>query len=128
MREKLRILVVDDDGDVREYLRLWLGQLGHEVLTVGTNSPLFWAWCDGQADLIISDIHLPDLGGLRALEVIRRQTATPAILLSNGWDDAALMRAAGLNRVWCLAKPVRPLELVTVIEQARVTSGLRRNA
>lgn len=120
MREKLRIVVADDDVTVRETLRSCLSALGYEVLAVDGGRPLLEACAVAPPDVVVSDVQMPDLDGLYAAEAIRRAGATPVVLMSGGWDAPARERAAGIVAVWCLDKPFRVHELAQAIADAVV--------
>jgi len=116
MHPILRIVVADDDECVRAVLTATLVQLGHEVIAADGGAALVGACLTAAPDLVISDVQMPDLDGITAVEVIRRRASTPVVLMSGAWDADALDRAADVGASWCLAKPVRPLELVAVLE------------
>ena len=66
------ILVADDDRAIRTVLNQALGRLGHEVRTTG-NAATLWRWVeDGQGDLVITDVVMPDENGLDLIPRIRK--------------------------------------------------------
>lgn len=118
MSGKLRIVVADDDPLVRECLRKCLIAFGHEVRAVGGGLALLDACAAAPPDVVVSDVQMPDLDGITAVERLRRGAATPVVLLSGSWDEPALARAAGIVAVWCLDKPIRPPELARAVASA----------
>jgi len=116
MRPILRVVVADDDECVRALLCATVAQLGHEVIEVDGGAALVEACLTAAPDLVISDVQMPDMNGITAVAVIRRQAPTPVVLMSGGWDTESLDRAADAGAAWCLVKPVRPLELVAVLK------------
>jgi len=118
MDRKLRIVVADDEEMLCKVMSYWLTQLGHEVRTVTGGLPLVELCRNSEADLVISDVRMPDLDGLSAATAIRRSSDIPIILMSGTWSREQIGRAEALGIPW-LEKPIRPLVLVTAIEQAR---------
>ncbi|MBA4065594.1 MAG: hypothetical protein C0501_18145 [Isosphaera sp.] len=119
MRNRLKIVLADDDGAARDRLSGWLAQLGHEVTAVAGGRALVGAFADSDPDLVISDAGMPDLDGVTAATAVRRRAPVPVILLSGEWEPDQLERAAAAGVGWCLAKPPTPLELVAAVEAAR---------
>ena len=118
MSRKLRLVVADDDATVRECLRQCLTAFGHDVLAVSAGLTLLDACATNPPDVIVSDVQMPDLDGITAAEVIRRDSTTPIVLLSGNWDPPGRDRAIGITAVWCLAKPVHPQELAHTVVAA----------
>ena len=66
------ILIADDDQGIRTVLSHALGRLGHEVRTTSTAANL-WRWVsDGEGDLVITDVVMPDENGLDMVPRIRK--------------------------------------------------------
>ena len=117
MERGLRIALADDDEGVRGYLTRCLADLGHEVTAVEDGKALVelcWSICP---DLVVSDVQMPQMDGLAAATIIRKEFAIPVILMSGCWSRAQAEAAAMLD-IPCLEKPVRPLTLVSVIDEA----------
>ena len=73
MQEKQRILVADDEPEIREVLRMMLGSEGYEILEAG-NAAEAVAQAE-QVDLVILDIMMPGKSGIQACTEIRENTA-----------------------------------------------------
>ena len=117
-----RILVVDDDPDLREMMRLVL-EPGYEVLCAADGEASLDVARTDQPDLIIMDQFMPRLDGLGALERLRADPATediPVILVSARADESVRVRGLDLGAVDFLAKPFSELEL-----RARLDRTLR---
>src|ERR1700730_8672582 len=66
------ILIADDDRAIRTVLSQALGRMGHEVRTTGNASTL-WRWVsDGEGDLVITDVVMPDENGLDLIPRIKK--------------------------------------------------------
>jgi PAS domain S-box-containing protein len=116
MGDRLRIVIADDDEQVRECLRRSLVQLGHDVTAVAGGGALVGACCGSPPDLVISDVGMPDLDGITAAEAIRSAAGVPVILVSGSWGREQTDRAEAAGVARCLTKPVRPLELIAAVE------------
>jgi len=91
----IRILVVDDDPDIRTLAKRALSQDGHIVLEASTGREAL-ALIDAEApDLLVLDLLMPEQGGLEVLEILRSRPATAAlpVVLLTAMDDEASTRA-----------------------------------
>ena len=116
-----RILVVDDDGDIRGLLRALLERAGHEVVDAPDGRAGLRELYAGSPDLVILDVAMPGLDGWATLERIREVTDVPVLMLTA--RDAELERVRGLmgGADDYVVKPFGRQELV-----ARVDVLLRR--
>jgi len=80
MREKPRVLVVDDDSDKRELLKLALAVEGYEVHTAVNGREALYAIESLRPDLIISDVMMPELNGFELTRQIRENPQTRAAI------------------------------------------------
>ncbi len=112
MSEALRIIVADDEVDMRDFYQAILAGLGHTVAAVAeTGRELVDAVVAEKPDLIITDIRMPDLDGLDALrEITRAGHPVPAIVVSGFHDDEFIQRAQQECVLAYLVKPVRALQ------------------
>jgi PAS domain S-box-containing protein len=116
-RQTFRILLVEDHGDTATMTVKVLELEGHEVQTAGDVATALQAVDQGQFDLLISDLGLPDRSGLDLIRELRaRGKAMPAIALSGygQLQDVERSRAAGFHLH--LVKPVEPSRLLEVIQ------------
>src|ERR1700750_1315032 len=91
-----RLLVVDDDRDVRDSLRRALGYAGYAVATAAGGAEALAAIAPAPGDLIILDVLMPMLNGLETCRVLRsRGDLTPVLVLTA--RDAIDDRVAGLE-------------------------------
>jgi DNA-binding response OmpR family regulator len=116
-----RILVVDDDDDIRGLLRALLERAGHEVSEAPDGRAGLRELYAASPDLVILDVAMPGLDGWATLERIREVTDTPVLMLTA--RDAELERVRGLTSGAddYVVKPFGRQELV-----ARVDVLLRR--
>ena len=115
------ILVCDDDREIVDAIEIYLGQEGYEVLKAYDGIQAVEMLEKHEVQLLIIDIMMPRLDGIRATLKIRENSSIPIIILSAKSEDAD--KILGLNIVAddYVSKPFNPLELV-----ARVKSQLRR--
>jgi len=126
----LRILVVEDEADTRDFLGRFLAAHGAQVVTAGSAAEALAELPNSKADLLISDIGLPEVDGYDLLRRIRETEAgsgggIPAIALTayaRVEDRARAFRAGYQAHV---AKPVEPADLLAAI--ARIAQLSERN-
>lgn len=132
MKIKAKILVIDDDADMRGLISLSLRKNGHKITTAGSwkdvTNRITKASSEGTPfDVIILDIMMPDRDGydvLRMLKVIL-YPMPPVIMLTalSGIDDA--VKALELGAVKYLTKPIAPEKLHKTVRE--VLSGMSRS-
>lgn len=111
----VRILVVDDNQQEQQILKLKLEGLGASVIQVRHGRMAIMTAQKAQPDIVILDLETPDMPGLevlRHLKSVKRTSSIPVICLSNSRDDSYRMRALRLNADWYLAKPFRFSEML----------------
>ncbi len=116
-----RLLLVDDDRDLCEMLARYLAREGFELHAVHDGSAAVEASAAGRYDLVILDVMLPNLSGLEALKLIRRQSQVPVLILTARGDDADSVAGLELGADDYLAKPCSPRVL-----SAHIRAILRR--
>jgi two-component system, OmpR family, response regulator len=117
------ILVVDDDGHIREVLRFALTQAGHSVREAADGRAAFAAFAEQAADVVILDIIMPELDGIEVCRKLRSTSAVPILFLSSRDDEVDRIVGLELGADDYVTKPFSPRELV-----ARVKVMLRRGA
>lgn len=123
--ERARILLVDDEGHVREVLFQYLDEHGYEVVQAQGGAAALALMDAGESvDLIVSDLSMPEMNGVALIrEAQRRRPDLPAILLTGyAGDIADLAGGAAGGRFSLLHKPV------TGVELARCVASLLRKA
>lgn len=115
------ILVCDDDREIVDAIKIYLSGEGFEVLTAYDGEEAVKLMAKHRVDLLIIDIMMPVLDGIRATMKIRENSTVPIIMLSAKSEDADKILGLNIGADDYLTKPFNPLELV-----ARVKSQLRR--
>ena len=115
------ILVCDDDKDIVEAIEIYLTQEGHHILKAYDGEQAIRVLKNNPVDLLIIDVMMPKLDGIRATLKIREKNALPIIILSAKSEDADKILGLNVGADDYVTKPFNPLELV-----ARVKSQLRR--
>jgi AmiR/NasT family two-component response regulator len=125
----LRIVVADDERDVRQFLQEMLTHLGHQVLAQAETGRQLVERCRAlKPDLVITDIRMPDMDGLEAAEAIERDRPVPVIIVSAHSDAALLDRASAGSVMTYLIKPVKPADLQAAITMAAARFEQMHNA
>lgn len=115
------ILVCDDDKDIVEAIDIYLSQEGHHILKAYDGEEALKVLKENPVDLLVIDIMMPRLDGIRATLKIREENPLPIIILSAKSEDADKILGLNVGADDYVTKPFNPLELV-----ARVKSQLRR--
>jgi len=114
-----RIQVVDDERSAREYLRLLLEQEGHEVVPAGNGVDALVALEGEAVDLVLSDLHMPEMNGLELLQHVKqRWPAIPFIMITAASDVAEVVEAVQRGAVNYLVKPVTPNVVTAAVARA----------
>ena len=116
-----RILVVEDDFDIRELLQNFLQEAGYEVATANDGIEALSLFSGQRYDLIILDILLPKIDGYGVCELIRKQSDVPIIMLTALSGEEDQIRGLDLQVDDYITKPFRPLVL-----GAKVKALIRR--
>jgi DNA-binding response OmpR family regulator len=119
--ERSRILIVEDEPQLRGLLRLYLERAGYAVTDAGDGTEALAAFARDGADLVILDLMLPGMQGEAVLEGLREEADVPILITSAKRSDAERIAGLRLGADDYLAKPFNPHELT-----ARVAAILRR--
>lgn len=118
--KKARVLVVDDDEQVRQGLAGLLEGLGQEVVLAESGHQALQLVADnGPFHVVILDLLMPGLSGFQVLEKLRMLSPTLPVVLSSGYaPDAKVRQALQQPGTWYLQKPYTLAQLEQVLEQA----------
>ena len=115
------VLVCDDDREIVEAIEIYLSQEGYKVLKAYDGEEALKVLDREKVDLLIIDVKMPKLDGIRATLKIREKKNMPIIILSAKSEDADKILGLNVGADDYMTKPFNPLELT-----ARVKSQLRR--
>ena len=120
-KKKNTILVCDDDREIVDAIEIYLYQEGYRILKAYDGVQAVEMLEQEDVQLLLIDIMMPKLDGLRATLKIREKSSIPIIILSAKSEDADKILGLNIGADDYVTKPFNPLELV-----ARVKSQLRR--
>lgn len=117
----MNILVCDDDKEIVEAIEIYLQQEGYHVLKAYDGEQALDMLKKNEVHLLIIDVMMPKLDGIRATLKIREESSIPIIILSAKSEDSDKILGLNIGADDYVTKPFNPLELV-----ARVKSQFRR--
>jgi len=117
----MTILICDDDREITAAISIYLQNEGYTTLLAYDGKQALSILTQQEIHLIIMDIMMPELDGLRATMEIRRERNIPIIMLSAKSEDTDKILGLNMGADDYVTKPFNPLELI-----ARVKSQLRR--
>lgn len=115
------ILVCDDDKEIVDAIDIYLSQEGYHILKAYDGLQAIEIMKKEEVHLILLDIMMPNLDGIRATRKIRETSSVPIIMLSAKSEDVDKILGLNIGADDYITKPFNPLELI-----ARVKSQLRR--
>lgn len=115
------ILVCDDDKEIVDAIEIYLQQEGYNILKAYDGEQALKVLKEQEVHLLIIDVMMPKMDGIRATLKIREDSSMPIIILSAKSEDADKILGLNIGADDYVTKPFNPLELV-----ARVKSQLRR--
>ena len=113
-----RILIAEDDGDVRLFLEEELMDAGFSVSGVSNGADAIVAAAEEAFDLYLLDMLMPGLDGIQTIRVLRKITPKVPIIGLTGYVGLGYMAKAAAYGVICLAKPVVVADLIKEINTA----------
>lgn len=117
----MTILVCDDDKEIVDAIEIYLLQEGYKVEKAYDGEQALEILHNKKIDLMVIDVMMPKLDGIRATFRVRKTSSIPIIILSAKTEDADKILGLNVGADDYVTKPFNPLELV-----ARVKSQLRR--
>ncbi len=116
-----RILIADDEPEIRSLLRLYLENEGYEVIEADNGTDALRMLAGGEISLCLLDIMMPGMDGFHVLKKLRETSDIPVIIISAKDADPEKILGLDLGADDYMVKPFSPLEAV-----ARVRTNLRR--
>jgi len=120
-KERLRILVVDDEKAIRRFLRVSLSAQGYHIFEAGNAEEAFEMSVSSHPDIILLDLGLPDRDGVEVAGELRKRVKTPIIILTVREDEKSKIAALDNGADDYLTKPFSMGELL-----ARIRAVMRR--
>jgi DNA-binding response OmpR family regulator len=117
----MKLLIVDDDRELRELIGFVLRGAGYTIVEAGDGLEALRQHAAGKPDLVILDVNLPGIDGFEVCRRIRVDSDTPVMMLTVRGEEADQVRGLDLGADDYLAKPFSPRALL-----ARVRALLRR--
>ncbi len=117
----MRILIAEDEADIRKLLSLNMKKEGYEVIECKDGEEVLEVFKKEEVHLVLLDIMMPKLDGISVMEEIRKDSTVPIICITAMGTDGDKVLALGLGADDYLVKPVNTIELT-----ARVAAQLRR--
>ncbi len=125
--QPLKVLVVDDDEAIREYMETFLAKDGYEVKTLANPEEAADEVKVGGYHLVVLDLMMPGLDGVQALEKIRKVDDDVAVVIFTGYPSLeTAVQSMKLDVVDYLSKPFNPDEFRAVVERVVAKKGLLR--
>lgn len=118
---KQRILIAEDEADIRNILKLYLESEGFEVVRAQDGDQALRMAQREMPDLILLDVMMPNMDGFAVTQALRQYSQVPILILSARSQDADKILGLNLGADDYIAKPFNALEVV-----ARVKAHLRR--
>ena len=116
-----KVLIVDDEPNIREVVGLYLRRDGHDVVSATDGEEALAVFREREPDLVVLDLMLPKIGGLEVCRRMRAERRVPLIMLTARGEEEERLVGLSLGADDYVVKPFSPRELA-----ARVTAVLRR--
>ena len=116
-----KVLIADDEKEIRNLLRLYLENDGFTVTDVSSGEEVAGAMDSFKPDIVLLDVMMPGKDGIHVLKDIREVSNVPVMIISARTADAERILGLNVGADDYICKPFNPLEVV-----ARVKSNLRR--
>lgn len=116
-----RVLIADDEAEIRQLLKLYLEKDGYSVLEADNGNDAVKYCEQGRVDLALLDIMMPGLNGYQVVQKIRSSSNIPIIMISAKSQDEDKILGLDLGADDYITKPFNPLEAM-----ARINSNIRR--
>ena len=100
-----RVLVVDDEEDVRQFVRFILEDAGYVVDCAADGQQALRSIAAGRPDLVVLDLMMPEMDGWEVLDQLQHTTRPPRVIVLSAFADSARAIKAGATD--CLSKPFR---------------------
>ena len=113
-----RILIIDDDRDMRVALRMMLEHEGHRVREASNGEEGLLIFSQDPTDLVITDVMMPEKDGMETMLALKSDYPDVKIIVMSGKDKESLPIAEEFGAAYTLFKPFRQSELVKALNAA----------
>jgi CheY-like chemotaxis protein len=121
---RIRILVVDDDPDVRDVVRSMLEIGGYETSVAQDGREALNALRNGHFEVILTDLVMPEQEGIETIKLIRRDYPAVKVIAMSGAFGGDYLRIAGyLGAHGTLAKPLQMADVLNTVAEALKLPG-----
>lgn len=117
-----KILVCDDDREIVEAIEIYLSQEGYQILKAYDGIEALEILEKEEVNLLIIDVMMPRLDGIRATLKIREKNSLPIIILSAKSEDTDKILGLNIGADDYVTKPFNPLELVARVKSQEITA------
>lgn len=126
-RPKLKVVIIDDDPDARDFMRMGLEVGGYEVVGEGGDGPsAIQAVTDGKPDLVLVDLHMPDIGGLELLPQLREAHRPTKFVVVSAIGATRMIEAAiEAGAIGFIEKGVSPRTINLHLEKVAHAGAVR---
>ena len=114
----MKILLTDDDSNLRFILQMWLEQKGHQPDTANNGKEALGYLKEHKYDILISDVNMPLMNGVELVEATLKLSRQPdlIILLTSRCDKTQIQKQFDSPKVHIYSKPFSPNHLTDLIE------------
>jgi DNA-binding response OmpR family regulator len=124
----MKVLIADDDADLRDLIAFALTQAGYLVLKSADGAAALAAFAAEAPDLVILDVNMPQASGFQVCAAIRERSAVPVMMLTVRGEEEDLVRALELGADDYLTKPFSPRTLIARIKALLRRAGMESSA
>ena len=118
MNDSLNILVVDDNEDLLDTFSLIFKRAGFSVVTATDGQTAVEMFRDGEFDITLMDIVLPEMNGVEAFRLIHKMNPDTPVILMTGYSDEDLEELAIHEGACCVMhKPLRIEQMIRIIKE-----------
>jgi DNA-binding NtrC family response regulator len=125
---KIRILIVDDDKDIRNILSIYLGEGTDSIIeTAGTGEEAFLKYVDAPYDIVLTDIKMPGMTGIELIKKLKMRDDTVEFIIITGYASVdTAIEAVKVGAFDYVVKPFKFDELKIVVNNAKDKVILRK--
>ncbi len=119
MKQKFKVMVIDDEAIVGKRLKPSLEKQGYEVETYSDGRSAIERIDQKEFDIIVTDVRMDDVDGMQVLEHVKSKSPRAKVIIITGYATVELAREALVKGAFdFIAKPFKPSDLRSIIEKA----------